>query len=81
MWPVINIRKKIFFIITSLFYLFLILTLILFLYAAFFYKPPSIEKVTEEVKKDQIKKIKESKNIQTKKEPSKIREQYYPVWH
>ena len=67
----INIKKKIFFVITSLVYLFLILTLILFLYAAFFYKPPSIEKVTEEVKKDQTKKIKESKNIQTKKEPSK----------
>ena len=67
----INIRKKIFFIITSLFYLFLILTLILFLYAAFFFKPPSIEKVVEEVKEDQIKKIEESSNIQTKKEPSK----------
>ena len=64
----INIRKKIFFIITSLFYLFLILTLILFLYAAFFFKPHSIEKVVEEVKEDQIKKIEESSNIQTKKE-------------
>ena len=55
----------------SLFYLFLILTLILFLYAAFFFNPSPVEKVTEEVKEDQIEKIEEPSNTQTKKEPSK----------
>ena len=46
----INIKKKIFFVIKSIFVLVTFLTLVLFFYAAFFYKPSSVEKKTEENK-------------------------------
>ena len=44
----INIKKKIFFIIKSIFVLVTFLTLVLFFYAAFFFDPSSIEKKTVE---------------------------------
>ena len=66
----IAIKKNIFFLIKSFFYLLLTLILILFIYAAFFYKSPSIKEaqVEEKINEDVIKK---TKDTQIKKEPIK----------
>ena len=56
----IYIKKIIYFIITSSFTLVALLTLALFLYAAFFFKPPSVER-----------KVEIPSHIQSKKKPSK----------
>lgn len=58
----INIKKKIYFIITSLFIVVVSLIIILFLYAAFFYETSTTEiKGTE----NQIEKTEETSNIQS----------------
>ena len=56
----IYIKKIIYFIITSSFTLVVLLTLALFLYAAFFFKPLSVER-----------KVEMPSHIQSKKKPSK----------
>ena len=53
----IYIKKIIYFIIKSSFTLVVLLALVLFLYAAFFFEPPTVERKTKE---NQITKSKES---------------------